>query len=132
ALIEAIRRIGPCVLIGHSQGGEFGSAAVEAASDLIRAAVFIEPSGFPTRLDGLSGRSFLYLMGDYLEAHPVWARLAPKTRETVAALNAAGARAEYLALPERGIAGNTHMPMMDDNSDGIAELVQEWILNAVG
>ncbi len=132
ALIEAIRKIGPCVLIGHSQGGEFGSAAVVAEPELVRAAVFIEPSGFPTRFDNARGRSFLYLMGDYLDASPMWAKLDPTTRETVAALNSAGARAEYLALAERGVRGNTHMLMMDDNSDELAKLVQEWILDAVG
>jgi len=30
-------------------------------------------------------------------------------------------------LPERGIRGNSHMLMMDDNSDQIAALIQEWI-----
>jgi len=134
ALIEAVRKIGPCVLVGHSQGGEMGSAAVTAAPDLVRAAVFIEPSGFPKSFDNARGRSFLYLMGDYLDrdASGLWPELTPKTKATVAALVAAGARADYVDLPERGVTGNSHMLMMDDNSDELAKLVQDWILDAVG
>lgn len=134
ALIEAIRKIGPCVLVGHSQGGEFGSAAVTAVPELVRAAVFLEPSGFPDRFDNVRGRSFLYMMGDYIDrdASGLWGPLEPKTRATVEALAKGGARAEYLSLPERGIRGNSHMLMMDDNSDELARLTQDWILDAVG
>ena len=33
----------------------------------------------------------------------------------------------WLELPERGITGNTHMMMMDRNSDQIAGLIQGWM-----
>lgn len=43
-----------------------------------------------------------------------------------------GATAQYLGaefawLPERGIAGNGHMPMCEDNSDEIAALIVAWL-----
>lgn len=35
--------------------------------------------------------------------------------------------AEFVWLPDRGITGNGHMPMIEDNSDEIAALLQEWL-----
>jgi hypothetical protein len=44
-----------------------------------------------------------------------------------AGLRAAGVRADELNLPKMGIRGNSHMLMMDRNSDEIAALVQRWL-----
>jgi hypothetical protein len=38
-----------------------------------------------------------------------------------------GGRATFLLLPEAGIAGNSHMLMMDKNNLQIAELLRKWI-----
>ena len=35
--------------------------------------------------------------------------------------------AEWLDLPEAGIKGNTHMIMMDSNSDQVAARIQAWL-----
>jgi hypothetical protein len=43
------------------------------------------------------------------------------------ALVAAGGVAEWIDLPGRGIAGNSHMLMMDDNSDRVAAFIQDWM-----
>lgn len=37
-----------------------------------------------------------------------------------------------LDLPEAGYGGNSHLPMLDDNSDRIAALVRAWFETAVG
>ncbi|NQV61486.1 MAG: hypothetical protein HQ502_17595 [Alphaproteobacteria bacterium] len=37
------------------------------------------------------------------------------------------AKATYPDLPGRGIHGNTHAPMLNNNSDQIAALVRQWI-----
>ncbi|MBL6953573.1 MAG: hypothetical protein ISR50_13125 [Alphaproteobacteria bacterium] len=37
-----------------------------------------------------------------------------------------GAEATYPDLPGRGIHGNTHAAMLDNNSDQIAALVRQW------
>ncbi len=34
---------------------------------------------------------------------------------------------DVVDLPERGVRGNSHMVMMDRNSDQVAEVVQEWL-----
>ena len=69
----------------------------------------------------------LIVYGDHVEASPRWAPRLALARAFVAAANAAGSRAELMALPERGIRGNSHMLMQDRNSDVVAGLVAEWI-----
>ena len=33
----------------------------------------------------------------------------------------------WVDLPDLGIKGNTHMPMMDKNSDQVAQVIQDWM-----
>lgn len=40
---------------------------------------------------------------------------------------AAGGAFDIIDLPAIGIRGNSHFPMMDDNSEQVAALVQDWI-----
>lgn len=47
-------------------------------------------------------------------------------------LKSIGARVDYWFLQDRGIAGNGHMMMIEDNSDEIAALIADWIETAVG
>ena len=35
--------------------------------------------------------------------------------------------AEFVWLPERGIRGNGHMMMIEDNSDELAAMVLDWL-----
>jgi pimeloyl-ACP methyl ester carboxylesterase len=42
-------------------------------------------------------------------------------------LNANGAKAELCFLGDRGIVGNGHMLMMEDNSDEIAGIIMDWL-----
>jgi pimeloyl-ACP methyl ester carboxylesterase len=45
-------------------------------------------------------------------------------------LNANGARADFCFLADRGIVGNGHMLMLEDNSDTIADIILEWLETA--
>jgi hypothetical protein len=51
----------------------------------------------------------------------------PKVRRWYDALVAAGADVERIDLPARGITGNSHALMADDNSDAIATIVHDWL-----
>jgi pimeloyl-ACP methyl ester carboxylesterase len=42
-------------------------------------------------------------------------------------LNAAGARAEFRWLGDAGIEGNSHMLMLEDNSDAVARIILDWL-----
>ncbi|MBS0562564.1 MAG: hypothetical protein JSR21_21155, partial [Proteobacteria bacterium] len=96
--------------------------------------VAIEGSGFPESPPppGVSGMPFLFVMGDYLAETALWRGLAVATTEAAARLAAAGARVADWRLPALGIHGNSHMLMMDDNSDEIAARVIGWIEAEVG
>jgi pimeloyl-ACP methyl ester carboxylesterase len=45
-------------------------------------------------------------------------------------LNANGAKADFCFLADRGIVGNGHMLMLEDNSDTIADIILEWLETA--
>ncbi|MDA1097901.1 MAG: hypothetical protein O2967_02860 [Proteobacteria bacterium] len=128
ALGAAMETIGPCILIAHSEGGHLVQSALFARPDLAPLSILIEPSGYPEPPDlrVLSDNRLLFLMADNLDT-PFWRAPAAKARQQVAALRGAGVDATYLELPERGIHGNTHAPMLDNNSDQIAALVRQWI-----
>ncbi len=120
----------PCVIIVHSQGGNFAMTAALHAPDKVKAIIAVEPSGAPpptTDVSTLKGVPHLFIWGDHLAEHPAW----PKFQGAVAAyretLTKAGVPADWVSLPERGITGNSHMLMMEENSDQIAALIQNWM-----
>lgn len=128
-LEAAIERIGPCVVIGHSQGGGLALSAALALPDIVRACVLLEPHGIPTAMEksAVRGRGSLLVMGDYLSLVPEWRDLSSKAHSAQQLWQESSGVAETLALPERGISGNSHMPMMDRNSDVVAEHIVEWL-----
>jgi pimeloyl-ACP methyl ester carboxylesterase len=130
ALSAAIREIGPVALVAHSHGGEIALRSAMDCPGLVRALVAIEPSGFPAAPDAgrVGGRRFLFVNGDYLDAHPLWIALAERIRSFAAELAAAGGRIDLWDMPARGGCGNSHMMMMDDNNEAIAAAIGDWLL----
>jgi pimeloyl-ACP methyl ester carboxylesterase len=128
ALVE---RICPCIVVVHSQGGSFGFNAALAAPGKIKALVAVEPSGAPdpaaVDLGKLKGVPHLIVWGDFRDKVAVWQRVQVAPTKYRDALAAAGGKADVLDLPAMGIKGNTHMLMMDRNSDDIAKLIHDWI-----
>lgn len=126
-----VKKVCPCVIVTHSQGGNFGFTAALHAPDKVKALVSIEPSGAPdpAKVDiaALKGVPHLVVYGDYLDKNAFWQRVAPVPLAYRAALAAQGGVAELVELPKMGITGNTHMLMMDRNSDQVAGLVQDWM-----
>jgi alpha-beta hydrolase superfamily lysophospholipase len=109
ALVAVLDRIGPAVVISHSNGGLIAFEAAWRRPDLV------------------AGVPFLFMMGDNLDATPLWRGLSTAMTDLAARLAAVGARVTDWRLPEMGIHGNTHMPMMDDNSDDLAARIVGWI-----
>jgi hypothetical protein len=54
-------------------------------------------------------------------------QLLEDVHRNTAAVARSGTTAGVLDLPARGVPGNSHIPMMDDNNDDIARLVATWI-----
>jgi pimeloyl-ACP methyl ester carboxylesterase len=128
---EYVQKVCPCTIVVHSQGGNFAMTAALNAPDKVKALVLVEPSGAPDPAKAeaakLKGIPHLFIWGDHVEPGTLWEKIIPNVVRWRDALQAAGAPVEWVDLPKRGIAGNSHMLMMDTNSDEIAGLAQEWL-----
>lgn len=130
AIDAVIHRIGPCILLVHSASGPAGMAAAQRLPTLIRAVVAVEPSGAPPADLPVSAQSpHIFVWGDHLspaETGPRWKQLYDSTRHYERRLSRAGLPTAWIDLPAVGVVGNTHMLMMDRNSDDVAaRIVQE-------
>jgi pimeloyl-ACP methyl ester carboxylesterase len=128
----AVQRICPCVLMAHSQGSTFAYALANKYPDRIKAVIGIEPSGAldpeKTSIAGLKTVPTLFVWGDRIRETPRWVQIQAPLKKMIAAQRAQGGVAEEYDLPTMGITGNSHMIMMDRNSDQMAELVQRWMV----
>ena len=65
--------------------------------------------------------------GDYFDSSPQWRRYRQLADAWLDGLERAGGSVTRLDLPAMGIAGNSHLPMMDRNNVRVAALVDAWI-----
>ncbi len=128
---QLLQKACPCTLVAHSQGGPYAVESTLKAADRVKALVLIEPSASAAyaRWDfaPLKGLPVLVVYGDYWKPSPRWVSSRTSVDLLVKRLKEAGAQAEMLDLPAQGIAGNSHMIMMDTNSDQVAGLIQDWL-----
>jgi pimeloyl-ACP methyl ester carboxylesterase len=125
-----VQRFCPCVVMVHSQGGNFGFTAALNAPDKIRALVAVEPSGAPPQAADaarVKGIPHLVVWGDRTASDPFWNRVRQNVERWQDQIRNAGGSAETLDLPAEGVRGNSHMLMMDGNSDEVAARVQRWM-----
>ena len=126
-----VQRVCPCIIIGHSQAGQFVYAAAQAAPDKVKAVVLVEPaSGLePAKFSGTAVKHIPHLTvwGDYVKDSKLWTTYRGNVERYTNTIRAAGGTADTFDLPAMGILGNSHMVMMDKNSDQIAQLVRKWL-----
>jgi len=129
--IELVDKICPCVVLVHSQSGSFGFKALEARPDKVRALVAVEPTlgGDKSKVTTIKSTPVLLLIGDNAKDHPRWSKIRAGDVEYANALKDAGGSVDFVDLPDTGIKGNSHMMMMDKNSDQIAELINKWLVS---
>jgi hypothetical protein len=122
-------RVGPSVVVAHSQGGFFAWRAAQAWPDKVRALVLVEPAstGLAETVAALAGIPVLMIYGDYIEGDPRWPDIRAKGVAFAESVRAAGGSVDVVDLPAQGITGNSHMIQMDRNSDQVAALVQDWL-----
>jgi pimeloyl-ACP methyl ester carboxylesterase len=93
----------------------------------------VETSGTPdvdkTDYTRLRNTPVLWVWGDHLNDYPFWVTLRQRQELFRSRIVAAGGTADLIDLPQAGIRGNTHMVMMDRNSDAVAALIQRWLEN---
>ena len=137
ALAALLDRIGPAVIFVHSQSGLYGLDVVRKRASLVKGLVSVE-GGCETLSAGDASRffgkvPFVSVWGD--NSIGAWGVNGDKRREgCVQAVNhvkGAGGNATFLLLPEAGIAGNSHMMMMDRNNLQVAGVIRKWIAEHV-
>jgi len=132
ALHELVDRIGPAIVLVHSQSGAYGLDLVRRGAN-IAGLIDVEGNCVPVSNEELDTAfkkvPFLSVWGDHSEGA---VGFNGDTRRngcvaTVSALKERSADASLLLLPARGIAGNSHMVMLDKNNLAIADLLLAWI-----
>lgn len=71
----------------------------------------------------------LSIDGDFIAQDARWPTIRANNLKFHASLRAAGGQPEVVDLPALGIRGNSHMLMMDRNSEQVAALVQDWLVH---
>jgi pimeloyl-ACP methyl ester carboxylesterase len=122
-----LAHVPPSAIICHSQGGMFGLSAAIKYPDRVRAVVALEPAAVPLAAIQSMGLQVpvLIVMGDHMTQDARW----PLMRERINTFAKQSDLIEILDLPSIGIVGNSHMLMMDLNSDVVAQHVQNWLAN---
>lgn len=128
ALVSSFEKV---VIVAHSQGGWFAQRVAARLPSRIAAIVIVEPPGAPNLTDEERAAAarvpHLYVWGDHIDDHAAWSGYKADAMAHSERLTALGGRIEHLDLPARGIRGNSHMPMMDDNSAEVGAMVRDWI-----
>jgi pimeloyl-ACP methyl ester carboxylesterase len=125
ALIALLNKIGPAIIMVHSQSGLYGTLTALARPDLVKGYVNIEGrSGCeltPDQITTMTKVPWLVVAGDH-----EWNGEEQCTK-SVAAVKTGGGSASFLATYEHGVRGNTHMMMMDTNNLQIADWIIAWL-----
>ncbi|MGG5818162.1 alpha/beta hydrolase-fold protein [Falsiroseomonas sp. HW251] len=125
-----VQRICPCVVLVHSQGGNFGFTMALNAPDKVMAVIAVEPSGAPPQASEAArvrGIPHLVVWGDNIRGNAFWERIRANVERWQGQIREAGGTADTLDMAAEGVRGNSHMIMMDDNSDDVAARIQAWM-----
>ena len=122
---------GPFVIITHSQGANFAFRMAAAHPDKVAAIVAVEPSGFPAPNQesayAVQHIPHLFVWGDNMGSSALWGRIRQGLNQYGNTLRSQGVAVDELDLPAIGVRGNSHMLMMDTNSNLVASLIQKWL-----
>lgn len=129
AYTALVDKVCPCVILFHSQAGQFGFKVAQARPEKVKALIAIEPSatGDVAQATRLKDIPALVLFGDFVEQDARWSISRKNALTFAASVNQAGGKIEIVDLPSVGIKGNSHMMMMDRNSNEIASYIQAWL-----
>ena len=129
AYVTLVDKVCPCVVMVHSQSGTFGFKVAEARPDKVKALVAVEPTlgGDKNKVALLKNTPVLMMYGDNVKTHPRWSKIRQGGVDYAETLHKGGGTVDIYDLPDMGLKGNSHMIMMDKNSDQVAGLIQKWL-----
>ena len=136
ALAALLDKIGPAVVVVHSQSGPFADRLVELRPNLVKGVINVEgnQNTVPTdaQIAAYQNVPDLELFGDYIDVDVSTGKPRYEGRKLVVErINEAGGNATIVSLPEVGMHGNTHMLMQDKNNLEVADYLIEWIKDNV-
>jgi pimeloyl-ACP methyl ester carboxylesterase len=127
-------KIGPAIIIVHSQSGTYGLGTVVRRANLVKGLISVEGGCTPITTSDVTSYykqvPFLSFWGDHSVGAVGANGDARRTgcQATVASFKSAGGNATFLSLPDDlGIHGNSHMMMMDNNNLQLADILMNWI-----
>jgi pimeloyl-ACP methyl ester carboxylesterase len=126
-----VDKVCPCVLLVHSQSGQFGLRVAEARPDKIKAIVAVEPAGAgpDDKAEKLKHIPLVSIFGDYVADHERWSAYKIQFDTYGHVLRANGGSYEPIVLPLIGLKGNSHMMMQDRNNAEVADVIQAWLVS---
>jgi pimeloyl-ACP methyl ester carboxylesterase len=129
AYTALVDKVCPCVVLVHSQAGQFGQKVAQARPDKVKALVLVEPAGLGDAklVDRLKNTPILTVYGDFIEQDSRWPTIRANELKFLEQVRAAGGRYDVVNLPQAGIKGNSHMMMMDKNNLQVADVIQGWL-----
>ena len=118
AYIALVDKVCPCVIMVHSQSGTFGYQVLEARPDKVKALIAVEPTvgGDRSKVASIKGTPITMIYGDFAKDHPRWSKIRQGGVDYAGVLKAAVAASTSSICPTPA-SGNSHMVMMDRNSD---------------
>src|SRR5947199_2321388 len=124
-----VDRVCPCVILFHSQAGQFGFKVAQARPDKVKALVAVEPAGIgdTAKAAVLKDVPTVMIFGDYILKDARWPKIRQNDYDFADAIRAGGGKVDVIKLPEIGINGNSHMMMMDKNNGEIADVIEKWL-----
>jgi pimeloyl-ACP methyl ester carboxylesterase len=119
---ELVDKIGPAIFLTHSAGGPFGFLVANLRPNLVKAVVAVE-GGLPAAED---------TQFDKYKGFPIAVVTAENSGRTggppmVERLRAAGCDADDVQLKAKGILGNGHFMMLENNRKQVFDVINGWL-----
>lgn len=114
------------ILVGHSQSSGFPTQAVLKGKSGIKGIIQLETGCFgdlnDEQIKTMAGVPILIVVGDHFGEQP-----GADCISEMESINAAGGDMTFIALPDEGLKGNSHMFMQDRNNIEVADIIIDWI-----
>ena len=127
---QLLDKVGPGILMAHSQGAAFALEAAQSRADKVKAMILLEPAGAPDLSKGdvtkIKEIKILVVWGDNFDKNKLWQSYRANVEKYLDAVRKAGGSVDVIDLPTLNIRGNSHMLIIDRNSDQIAQLILDW------
>jgi pimeloyl-ACP methyl ester carboxylesterase len=130
-LARLSEELGGAILVGHSQSSWFPTQVALKERPGVRGLVQLETGCFSNltehQIAVLAKVPVLVVVGDHFAVPQPSADCTKEMQQ----VNAAGGDFTFIALPDKGIRGNSHMFMQDKNNLEVADVIVDWIKNHV-